>query len=81
MIVDWIISLNEDYVKYEDILRVNLNKESLDGSCLVELDKNDLHRFGIDNYKHKSAILKQIKQLISGNLMNDEGVNQTAYVQ
>ena len=67
-ITDWIVSLNKDYEMYEDVLRSKLNEESLDGACLAELDKNDLDRFGIKGYKHKSDVLKAIKQLTSNNI-------------
>ena len=77
MITNWIISLGQEYEPYEKLLRMNLKKESLDGSCLKELDKNDLHRFGVENFKHKSAILRHIQQLISGGDFDDEGATQT----
>ena len=77
-ITDWIVGLDKEYQGYEEILRMNLNQESLDGSCLAELDKNDLHRFGIKGYKHKSGILRHIKQLTGGGV--DEGLNQTAFI-
>ena len=35
----------------------------MDGSVLEDLDKNDLHRFGITNIKHKVAIMKHIKRI------------------
>merc|ERR1719245_1122510 len=63
IITDWILNLDQEYERYEDPLRANLKKEEVDGSLLVELDKNDLHRLGIITLKHKIAITKQIKRL------------------
>jgi len=63
MITNWIISLSKDYEQYESVLRTKLNEESLDGACLVTLDKSDLDRFGVKGYKHKTGILQHIKDL------------------
>ena len=71
-ITDWIISLNEDeYGKYENNLRKNLKNESMTGLYLKDLDKNDLHRFGITAFSHKSEIIKQIRKLTSQNNRNN----------
>ena len=86
-ITDWIISLDDGiYEKYEKILREQLKDEEMSGDVLSTLDKNDLGRFGIKNYKHKLAILNHIKKLTSkqnnnNNIMAfNEGNNQTAYI-
>ena len=63
VIVDWIVGLNEEYKQYEKVMRVNMKKEDLDGSILEDLDKNDLHRFGVVSIKHKVGIIKQIKRI------------------
>eukprot|EP01083_Nonionella_stella_P126425 382661_1 len=62
-VADWIINLDSKYEKYEETLRVKLNEEGVDGSLLPDLDKSDLHRFGITLLKDKNAILKQIKRV------------------
>eukprot|EP01083_Nonionella_stella_P186203 681143_1 len=62
-IVDWIVSLNGEYEAYEETLRMKMKEEGMDGSLLSELDRNDLHRFGIVSLKHKVQILKHIKAL------------------
>ena len=77
-IADWIVGLNADYKQYENTLRANLKKEQVDGSLLIELDKSDLHRFGIIALKHKVAICQQIKRLIVS--YQDEGKNETVYM-
>ena len=63
MITDWIINLDVDYQGYEDILRKTLKEEEVEGVLLPELDRNDLHRFGIKVLKHKISIMKHIKRL------------------
>ena len=65
LICDWIVSLDKEYERYEDKLRTNMKKEGMDGSVLGELDKNDLHRFGVENIKHKIAMIKHIKRITS----------------
>merc|ERR1712032_1789853 len=83
IITDWILHLDQEYERYEDPLRANLKKEEVDGSLLNELDKNDLHRFGIITLKHKIAITKHIKRLINQQQklpQNDEGNKGTAYI-
>eukprot|EP01084_Bolivina_argentea_P094423 169750_1 len=63
MVANWIISLDKQYKKYKDTLYANLKQEDVDGSSLMYLDKNDLHRFGIMSIKHKVTIMQQIKLL------------------
>ena len=86
-IVDWILSLSDDYKIYEDELRKNLKEESAEGAILVELDKNDWHRFGVKSVKHKIDIIKNIKRITSKQSqqqfisLQNEGINApTAYI-
>ena len=56
--------LSDEYKVQEDVLRKNLKEESAEGSILGELDKNDLHRFGVKCVKHKIDIMKHIKRIV-----------------
>ena len=53
-------------------MRANMKKEGMDGSVLAELERNDLHRFGIENIKHKISIMKNIKRITSGPLQQEQ---------
>ena len=77
-VVKWIISLDKErYLKYAEDLVMNVEKEEVDGSCLNDLDVNDLHRLGVTGFKDKKYIFKAIQKLIhddnknSGNTIDD----------
>ena len=78
---------SEEYKGYEKVLRVNMKKEGVDGEILGDLDKNDLHRFGVVSIKHKVAIMKEIKRVTGVKMMeytneggNDNNAAPTAYI-
>eukprot|EP01084_Bolivina_argentea_P051050 93906_1 len=84
-VVNWIININKGkYNKYFNDLMRNMVKENIDGDCLNDLDKTDLHRLGITDYKDKRDIYQSIQQLIKGsNIYNNfkkqvEGHNDNA---
>ena len=57
----------------------------MSSDVLSALDKNDLDRFGIEIFKHKSSIFKHINNLITNssndnNMQYIEGHSQTAYI-
>eukprot|EP01084_Bolivina_argentea_P126562 224082_1 len=85
-IADWIVSLDSEHEVYEKVLKENLKKEGVDGSLLPELERNDLHRFGIVRLKHKISIMKHIKRVSAQQkaqfVPNNEGNNvaPTAYI-
>eukprot|EP01083_Nonionella_stella_P054611 144161_1 len=63
-VVQWILTLdNGAYVEYKHTLGICMLKEGIDGAELKHLDKNDLHRLGIGNFKHKRLILQHITDL------------------
>lgn len=65
-VVNWIINIDKQRLnKYYNVLLESMSTEGIDGSCLQYLDKDDLHRLGIMNYKDKLIILAAIKQLSS----------------
>jgi len=65
-ITKWIVGLDEErYSKYGADLLANLKKEGIDGTCLGELDKHDLHRMGITRFKDKRDVFKALQQLIN----------------
>ena len=99
LIVDWILSLDQEYQRYEEALRKNMKDEGMDGSLLGELGidgsfRNDLHRWGISQMKHKIDIVTNVKRLITQQsqsqsqqaappavYINDhDGPNSTAYI-
>ena len=86
-VADWILSLDDEYGVYEEVLRRNLKNESVDGTLLGDLERNDLHRFGINNLKHKIAIMKHMKRLSSQQsnaaapaAYANDGPGSTAYI-
>ena len=67
-VVDWIIRLDfVRYNKYKQVLMQNMTAEQFDGSCLDDIEKNDLHRLGITGFKDKKDIFDRIQGLISMN--------------
>ena len=93
-IVDWILSLNQGYKKYEQDLRKQMRLEGVDGALLGKLERNDFHRFGVTMLQHKIAIMQEINRLTSEsvekeedppaayqeNISGKEGLDQTAYI-
>ena len=75
-IANWIISLNEKYGKFEDVLRAKLKEEMVNGAMLIELDKSDLHRFGVILMQHKLEIMQEIKRLTSQVIAHKDEGNQ-----
>ena len=74
-VTDWIVGLDVQYEKYEEVLRENLKNEEVEGGLLGELDKNDLHRLGVNVLKDKIGIMKHIQRLTRQNvpqMMNNE---------
>eukprot|EP01083_Nonionella_stella_P118356 353303_1 len=64
-VVHWMVHLNESrYAQYYEALISNMEAEGIDGQCLLNIDKNDLHRFGITHFQHKHEIHKHIQELI-----------------
>eukprot|EP01083_Nonionella_stella_P051619 137057_1 len=65
-VVQWIMSLDEDkFHKYEAELTKNIATENIDGQCLESLDKGDLHRLGVTDFKDKKDLLQRIKELVT----------------
>merc|ERR1712232_139488 len=57
-VIRWMMSLeNAKYKKYEDELSKNVRMENVDGACLSSLDKGDLHRLGITDFKDKKDLM------------------------
>merc|ERR1712232_465711 len=55
--VELIVSFDrERFGKYFDILLTNMKREMVDGSCLPDLCKDDLYRFGIVHFKDRRDI-------------------------
>ena len=83
MIVEWIMWIDiSRYVKYKDILLINMNKERIDGTCLKDLDKNDLHRLGVEQFKDKRDLYEEIQQLVCNQIDNEqqEGENEMTLI-
>ena len=62
-ITDWIVSLDIGYREFRYVLKAKLKEEDVRGDMLMELDKGDLHRFGVILMKDKLRILQHIKKL------------------
>jgi len=64
-VANFIVNIDyRKYCHYYDHLLENLLHEGVDGECLHNLDKDDLHRFGIVHFKDKQNILNKIKDLV-----------------
>ena len=71
-IVIWIVNLDKDnYGKYRDVLSENLMNEEVDGSCLKDINRNDLCRFGIKLFKDNNDIWNKMQRLIMVDKMKD----------
>eukprot|EP00486_Rosalina_sp_Unknown_P014547 CAMPEP_0201579752 /NCGR_PEP_ID=MMETSP0190_2-20130828/27546_1 /ASSEMBLY_ACC=CAM_ASM_000263 /TAXON_ID=37353 /ORGANISM="Rosalina sp." /LENGTH=411 /DNA_ID=CAMNT_0048014641 /DNA_START=1138 /DNA_END=2374 /DNA_ORIENTATION=- len=67
-VVKWIMNLDgRKYKKYENDLTKNIKTENIDGQCLESLDKGDLHRLGVTDFKDKKDLLQRIKDLVTPN--------------
>ena len=65
-VVKWIMNLDgRKYKKYENDLTKNIKTENIDGQCLESLDKGDLHRLGVTDFKDKKDLLQKIKELVT----------------
>ena len=64
-IFNWIMSLdNGRFEKYKDALKQSLFEEELKGSHFVDIDKSDIHRWGIKPFEDKQKLYEFITQLI-----------------
>ena len=87
MIVEWIVLMDiSRYGKYKDVLLRNMSKERIDGTCLKDLDKNDLHRLGVEQFKDKRDLYEEIRQLVGKDkrdlheeIRQQEGQNDTDF--
>eukprot|EP01084_Bolivina_argentea_P254949 428717_1 len=65
-VINWIINIDlKRYNKYYNTLVNNIINEEIDGSCLCDLERNDMHRLGIIKFKDKRDILNEIQKLIN----------------
>ena len=86
-ILFWILSLDDGrFTKYEKKLESQLGEEEISGEDLVDVNENDVTRWGINKFSDKKYLIKSIKQLInnkSGNnnySMNEGSNAPTAYI-
>ena len=64
-IFNWIMSLESDrFRKYENVLKQSLFEEELKGPHLVDVDKTDIHRWGIKPFEDKQKLYTFIRELI-----------------
>ena len=66
MLSTWILSLDKDFGVYKQDLLTNFRKQKFDGTCLKDLEKNDLIQFGISDFKHRTIIYNAIKSVVNG---------------
>eukprot|EP01084_Bolivina_argentea_P281844 482318_1 len=64
-IVNWIITLDDEFIIYYTTLRNTLSYENVIGNNLPDINQTDLERFGIASYKHQKQLLKAIKTLVN----------------
>ena len=57
----------ERYIKYENALRAAFKLEDIDGSAIGDIDKNDLKGWGIQSFKDRTSIHKQLQNLLNQN--------------
>ena len=65
-VVNFIVSLNDEYVQYKDELLKQFEEQNFNGAYLPELEKNDLIQFGIKDFGHRTKIYKALKSVASG---------------
>ena len=63
--VAWVLSLDDKFeiVGYGDELRRHWQEEDVQGEQLGQIEKGDLHRWGVKNFQHKNKIMTEIKRL------------------
>ena len=63
-VTNWMVTIDRmRFEKYYEALIQNMMQEGVDGRCLQSLDKNDLHRLGIIQFRDKEDILSAIRDL------------------
>ena len=63
-VLQWILQLaGGKFKKYRAALAVNVETENIDGTCLRSLDKGDVHRLGVTDFKDKTELLAHIEAL------------------
>ena len=80
-VVTWICSLDDgEYKCYEDMLRSELKKQSIDGGCFEEIDGQDVKLWGIENFRHRKAIVKHIESVVNGGINANNNVACAAVI-
>ena len=72
-IVNWIISLNKNYKKYEINLREKLKIQGYNGNHLNNMEEWEITQWGIQLVDHRRDIFKNIKKLTAKH--NNNNVN------
>eukprot|EP01084_Bolivina_argentea_P290428 498874_1 len=63
-VLDWILNLDDGKFKsYEQKLSETLVAEQINGNDICDLDKDDLHRLGVEHFKLKKSLMDHIKCL------------------
>ena len=76
-LIDFIINLEDGKFKcYQEILRINLNDEDVDGESIKFVEKKEWKEWGIKDYKHRTIIHQNIQNLIKQNINNDDQQQQ-----
>eukprot|EP01084_Bolivina_argentea_P020457 38038_1 len=91
-IVDWIIGIDAArFQRYYQTLLQNMTDEGIDGSCLADLERDELKGLGITQFKDRREIFHAIKKLtqssnqssqaiVDDNGLEQEGASGTPYV-
>ena len=76
-IVYWILSLDHDRFKhYEEKLKISLCKEGVIGQDLIEVNENDINRWGITQFKDIKILKKKIEELLNKTYQNESNNNE-----
>eukprot|EP01084_Bolivina_argentea_P278375 475534_1 len=69
-IVEWIMRIQNGIFKpYKQILLTNLQRESINGKSLCQLQISDLHRLGITKFAHKKILMSHIHKLTENDIL------------
>ena len=64
-VLEWILSLDDcRFIKYDNLLALKFEEQQFDGSCLDDVDAEELKMWNIKSESDRSALLHHIKLLI-----------------
>ena len=77
--VVWISCLDDEkFKKYEETLREAFERDGIDGSAIVDIEKNDWIPWGIQSFKDRTSLQRHIQHLKEQNANNNKNNDQIA---